>query len=39
MQTMVFTAAATFFQSVVGTAMILLANGIVRKIAPEDALF
>ena len=34
-----FTAAATFFQSVVGTAMILLANGIVRKIAPEDALF
>ncbi len=34
-----FTAAATFFQSVVGTALILLANGIVRKLGPENALF
>ncbi len=34
-----FTAAATFFQSVVGTALILAANGVVRKLGPENALF
>lgn len=34
-----FTAAASFFQSVVGLIMMLLANGAVRKIAPENALF
>jgi len=34
-----FTAAATFFQSVVGTALILIANGIVRRLGPDNALF
>ena len=34
-----FTAAATFFQSVIGTLLILIANGVVRKAAPENALF
>lgn len=34
-----FTAAATFYQSVVGLVLILLSNGFVRKIAPEKALF
>lgn len=34
-----FTAAASFFQSVVGLLMMLLANGLVRKIEPENALF
>ena len=34
-----FVAATTFFQSVVGLLMMLLANGAVRKIAPENALF
>ena len=34
-----FTAATSFFQSVVGLLMMLLANGLVRKIAPENALF
>lgn len=34
-----FTAATTFFQSVVGLLMMLLSNGLVRKIAPENALF
>lgn len=34
-----FTAAATFFQSVVGLLMMLLANWTVRKIEPEGALF
>lgn len=34
-----FTAAASFFQSVVGALMILITNGIVRKLAPENALF
>lgn len=34
-----FTAATTFFQSVVGLIMMLLSNGLVRKIAPENALF
>ena len=34
-----FTAAATFFQSVVGLLMMLLSNGIVRKISPENSLF
>ena len=34
-----FTAATTFYQSVVGLLMMLLSNGIVRKLAPENALF
>ena len=34
-----FTAAATFFQSVVGLIMMLFANGLVRKIEPDGALF
>lgn len=34
-----FTAATSFFQSVVGLLLMLLANGMVRKIAPENALF
>ncbi|MCQ2537225.1 MAG: ABC transporter permease subunit [Lachnospiraceae bacterium] len=34
-----FTAAATLFQSVVGTGLIIIANGVVRKLHPENALF
>lgn len=34
-----FTAATSFFQSVVGLIMMLFANGTVRKIAPDNALF
>ena len=34
-----FVAATTFFQSVVGLIMMLFANGLVRKSAPENALF
>ena len=34
-----FTAATSFFQSVVGLLMMLVANGAVRKLAPENALF
>lgn len=34
-----YTAATTFYQSVVGLLLILAANGIVRKAAPENALF
>ncbi len=34
-----FTAATSFFQSVVGLLLMLFANGAVRKIAPENALF
>jgi putative aldouronate transport system permease protein len=34
-----FTAAATFYQSIVGLVMILVANGVVRKVAPENSLF
>ena len=34
-----FTAATSLFQSVVGLLLMLFANGLVRKIAPEDALF
>lgn len=34
-----FTAATTLYQSLVGLIMILVANGIVRKAAPENALF
>ena len=34
-----FTAATTFFQSLVGLLLMLLSNGLVRKIAPENALF
>ncbi len=34
-----FTAATSLFQSVIGLLMMLLANGLVRKIKPENALF
>jgi len=34
-----YVAAATFFQSVIGLLMMLLANGVVRKIEPDGALF
>ena len=34
-----FTAATSFFQAVVGLLLMLLSNGLVRKIAPENALF
>ena len=34
-----FTAAASLFQSVVGLVMMLIANGAVRKISPENSLF
>lgn len=34
-----FTAATSFFQSVVGLLMMLLANGLVRRVHPENALF
>lgn len=34
-----YPAAASFFQSVVGLLMMLLSNGMVRKIAPENSLF
>ncbi|MBQ9539678.1 MAG: sugar ABC transporter permease [Treponema sp.] len=34
-----FTAATTFFQSVVGLLLLLFANGVVKKINPDDALF
>lgn len=34
-----FTAATTFYQSAVGLIMILVANGLVRKLAPDNALF
>ena len=34
-----YTAAASFFQSIVGLLLMLLANGLVRKIEPENALF
>ena len=33
------TGAVTLFQSVIGAAMLLLVNGVVRKLAPENALF
>ena len=34
-----FTAATSFFQSIVGLLLMLFANGMVRTIAPENALF
>lgn len=34
-----FTAATSFFQSVIGLLLMLLANGLVRKVQPENALF
>ena len=34
-----FTAAASLFQSIVGLILMLVANGTVKKIAPENALF
>lgn len=34
-----FTAAASFFQSMVGLILIIIANFVVRKIEPENALF
>lgn len=34
-----FVSATTLFQSVVGLLMMLFANGLVRKISPEDSLF
>lgn len=34
-----FVSATSFFQSIVGLLMMLLANGMVRKVSPDDALF
>lgn len=34
-----FTAATSFFQSIVGLLLMLFANGLVRKLQPENALF
>ena len=34
-----FTAATSFFQSIIGLVLMLVANGTVRKVAPENALF
>lgn len=34
-----FVAATSFFQSIVGTLLILLANAVVRKLEPDNALF
>ena len=34
-----FTAAATFFQSIVGTLLILVSNAAVKKVSPDNALF
>ena len=34
-----FTAAATFFQSIVGTVLILASNAAVKKVSPDHALF
>ncbi len=34
-----FVSATSFFQSVVGLLLMLLANGLVRKVSPDDALF
>ncbi len=34
-----FTAATSLYQSVIGLVMILIANGVVRKLAPENSLF
>ena len=34
-----FTAAATFFQSIVGTVLILASNAAVKKVSPDNALF
>lgn len=34
-----FTAATSFFQSIVGLLLMLFANGMVRKVAPDNALF
>ena len=34
-----FTAATSFFQSIIGLLLMLFANGMVRKIEPENALF
>lgn len=34
-----FVAATSFFQSIIGLLLMLLSNGLVRKIAPENSLF
>ena len=34
-----FTAATSFFQSIVGLLLMLFANGVVRRLSPDDALF
>lgn len=34
-----FTAATSFFQSIVGLLLMLFANGVVRKMSPDNALF
>ena len=34
-----FTAATTFYQSVIGLLLILIANGVVRKLEPDNSLF
>ena len=34
-----FVSATSLFQSVVGLLLMLFANGVVRKVSPEDSLF
>ena len=34
-----FTAALSFFQSVIGLALVLLVNGVIRRVDPESAMF
>jgi putative aldouronate transport system permease protein len=34
-----FTAAASFFQSIIGTGLMVIANAVVRKVEPDNSLF
>ena len=34
-----FTAALSFFQSVIGLALVLLVNGVIRRVDPDGAMF